>query len=96
MIRTLFIDGETEGKGGVGWGCHGGPEVGTSSLSQDFLPSPHLGAPWGPLPPSLQPSSTIVHTSSVWPSGWNYSPLIELKTRGAGVLWGTGGQGGRK
>lgn len=32
--------------------------------------------------PSLQPSLTIAHTFSVCPSGWNYSPLIELKTRG--------------
>lgn len=51
-------------------------------LPQRLFPPPPLEPPGVISHPSLQPSLTIAHTFSVCPSGWNYSPLIELKTRG--------------
>lgn len=51
-------------------------------LPERLFPLPSLEPPWVIFHPSLQPSLTIAHTFSVCPSGWNYSPLIELKTRG--------------
>lgn len=79
VIAGLFIDGETVGKGDFPWprsGCHGNSEARTGSLSRGLSPVPPLE------PPGVTSQSYIAHTSSVWPSGWNYSPLIELKTRG--------------